>query len=77
MYDHDIIIIGAGISGLTCAKILSDNNKKYLLLESQPDVGGRMSTDLVGDHQLDRGFQVFIKGYPLYDAVTDVKQHLW
>ena len=74
MYDHDIIIIGAGVSGLTCAKILSDNNKKYLLLESQSDVGGRMSTDLVGDHQLDRGFQVFIKGYPLYDAVIDVKQ---
>ncbi len=74
MYDHDIIIIGAGVSGLTCAKILSDNNKKYLLLESQSDVGGRMSTDLVGDHQLDRGFQVFIKGYPLYDAVTNVKQ---
>ena len=74
MYDHDIIIIGSGVSGLTCAKILNDNNKKFVLYESQPQVGGRMSTDLVGEHKLDRGFQVFIKGYPLYKSLLDVDQ---
>ena len=74
MFDHDIIIIGSGVSGLSCAKILNDNNKKFVLYESQPEVGGRMSTDFVGEHKLDRGFQVFIKGYPLYDDVSDVDQ---
>ena len=47
MFDHDIIIIGSGVSGLSCAKILNDNNKKFVLYESQPEVGGRMSTDFV------------------------------
>ena len=74
MFDHDIIIIGSGVSGLSCAKILNDNNKKFVLYESQTQVGGRMSTDLVGEHKLDRGFQVFIKGYPLYNDVSDVDQ---
>ncbi len=40
----DIIIIGAGASGLMAARILSAKGKKILLLEARDRVGGRIET---------------------------------
>jgi hypothetical protein len=62
--DADVIIIGAGLAGLTAAKVLKEAGKLVLVLESSDGVGGRVRTDEVDGFLLDRGFQVFLTAYP-------------
>ena len=59
-----IVIIGAGIAGLTCAKYLKDKGVEALILEASYGVGGRVRTDTVDGFKLDRGFQVLLTSYP-------------
>ena len=59
-----IHIIGAGISGLTAAKVLEKKGFYPVVLEATDRVGGRVKTDVVNDHQMDHGFQVLLTGYP-------------
>ena len=59
-----IVIIGAGIAGLTCAKYLKDSGIEALVLEASDGVGGRVRTDIVEGFKLDRGFQVLLTSYP-------------
>lgn len=59
-----IVIIGAGVAGLTCAKYLKDNGIEALVLEASSEVGGRVKTDSVQGFKLDRGFQVMLTSYP-------------
>ena len=66
-----VIIIGAGLAGLACARSLSGRGLSCTILEASDDVGGRVRTDRVDGFQLDRGFQVFLSGYPEASAVLD------
>lgn len=66
-----IIIIGAGIAGLTCAKYLKDRGVDALILEASDGVGGRVRTDDVNGFKLDRGFQVFLTAYPEAQKLLD------
>ncbi len=59
-----IVIIGAGIAGLTCAKYLKDVGIDATILEASDAVGGRVRTDIVDGFKLDRGFQVLLTAYP-------------
>ena len=59
-----IVIIGAGVAGLTCAKYLKDKKIDALILEASDGVGGRVRTDVVEGFRLDRGFQVLLTSYP-------------
>jgi phytoene dehydrogenase-like protein len=59
-----IVIIGAGIAGLTCAKYLKDKGIEATILEASFGVGGRVRTDIVDGFKLDRGFQVLLTSYP-------------
>lgn len=76
MTQHDVIIIGAGLAGLSCALELKAHGLTPLLLEASDDVGGRVRTDKVEGFLLDRGFQVLLTAYPEarrlldYDALT-------
>ena len=40
----DVVIIGAGISGLGCAAALSANGVSVLVFEARDDIGGRLAT---------------------------------
>ncbi len=59
-----IVIIGAGVAGLTCAKYLKDKGIEALILEASDGIGGRVRTDVVDGFKLDRGFQVMLTEYP-------------
>lgn len=60
-----IIIVGAGLAGLTCAKELLAQGQQVLLLEQADRAGGRVRTDMHEEgYRLDRGFQVLFKAYP-------------
>lgn len=39
---YDVIIVGAGPSGLSAAKILAQNNKKVLVLEKNSIIGPKV-----------------------------------
>ena len=58
------LIIGAGLAGLACARRLTNAGFTCTVLEASDGIGGRVRTDRVEGFQLDRGFQVFLAGYP-------------
>ena len=62
--DADVIIIGAGVSGLACAITLKEAGLKPLVLEKSNRTGGRVSTDTIGRYRIDRGFQILLSSYP-------------
>ncbi len=60
----DAVIVGAGLTGLSCAQRLCDAGLTCRIVEASDDVGGRVRTDEFGGFLLDRGFQVFLTAYP-------------
>jgi hypothetical protein len=62
--NFDVIIIGAGLSGLAAAITLQTAGREVLVCEAGEDAGGRVRTDLLEGFRLDRGFQVLFTAYP-------------
>ncbi|WP_373056543.1 FAD-dependent oxidoreductase [Zunongwangia sp. H14] len=62
--DYKINIVGAGLSGLTAARILEANGYYPAIYDKAEKPGGRLQTDIVEGYQLDRGFQVLLSAYP-------------
>jgi monoamine oxidase len=61
MKNLDTLIIGAGVSGLTCGINLLDNNyKDFLIFEALDRIGGRCHTVNYADSFLEYGAQVNI-----------------
>jgi NADPH-dependent 2,4-dienoyl-CoA reductase/sulfur reductase-like enzyme len=56
--DADVIIIGAGLSGLSCGLRLQQAGIKPILLDAADRPGGRIASDHREGFLLDRGFQV-------------------
>ena len=54
----DVVIVGAGMSGLTAARVLSDAGKSVIILEARDRVGGRtLSRELANGFVVDMGGQ--------------------
>jgi phytoene dehydrogenase-like protein len=60
-----VIIVGAGLAGLTCARVLAESGVAVTLFEASDGLGGRVRTDAVDGFLLDRGFQVYFTSYPV------------
>jgi prolycopene isomerase len=66
--DYDVIVIGGGLSALTCGFILARDKKRVLIIEKNPFVGGVCSSYERDGFIFDRGPQVFpsfSKGFQL------------
>jgi phytoene dehydrogenase-like protein len=68
----DVVIVGAGLAGLACARELTGRGLDVVLLEGSDAVGGRVRSDLVDGFTLDRGFQVLNTGYPELPRFVDL-----
>jgi phytoene dehydrogenase-like protein len=68
-----ILIVGAGLAGLNCAKTLYQNGQPVLVLEASDHLGGRVWSDEVDGFVLDHGFQVLLDSYPETQAALDYK----
>jgi phytoene dehydrogenase-like protein len=70
-HEHDVIIVGAGLAGLSAAVWLRDAGIRATVLEASDGVGGRLRTDKVDGYLLDRGFAVHNPGYSEAPKVLD------
>ena len=60
----DVLIVGAGLAGLCCARELQAKGVNFQILEASDGIGGRVRTDEHEGFLLDRGFQVLLTAYP-------------
>lgn len=60
----DAIVVGAGLSGLVCARRLIDGGARVAVLEARDRVGGRLCGGRVGDMVVDFGGQWMTPGQP-------------
>jgi phytoene dehydrogenase-like protein len=70
----DVIVVGAGLAGLCCARELHAAGLEVLVLERGDTPGGRVRTDAVDGFMLDRGFQVLLTAYPEARRVLDYER---
>jgi len=70
----DVLIIGAGLAGLCCARRLQEGGVSFQIIEASDGIGGRVRTDELDGFLLDRGFQVLLTAYPEAQRVLDYSQ---
>ncbi len=61
--ETEVLVVGAGLAGLSCAKILDEAGLDVHVVEASDGIGGRVRTDETDGFLLDRGFQVILTAY--------------
>ena len=76
MAHYDVVIVGAGHNGLTCACYLAKAGRKVLVLERRHIVGGAVCTqdDLIPGYRLDVGSSAHIMIH-LTPVLRDLELH--
>ena len=65
-YDADVLILGAGMSGISAAKSLHENGvNSFLILEARDRIGGRMRSEEFGGIRVELGEQ-WIYGFHMH-----------
>ena len=59
----DVVVIGAGMAGLTAARTLAEAGRRVTVLEAAPRIGGRIFTTRAGEEIIELGAE-FIHGKP-------------
>lgn len=70
--DVDVVVVGAGLAGLQCARTLEAADLRVRVLEAADAVGGRVRTERVDGFLVDRGFQLLNPAYPAVARWVDV-----
>ncbi|HLN79275.1 MAG TPA: NAD(P)/FAD-dependent oxidoreductase [Nocardioidaceae bacterium] len=68
----DVVVVGAGLAGLTCARELERRGLDVVVLERSDAVGGRVRTDVIEGYRCDRGFQLLNPAYPAVKQLVDL-----
>lgn len=55
MTRFDTVVVGAGIAGLTAARLIAQAGQRVVVLEARDRIGGRVFTDRTGTHPVDCG----------------------
>ena len=64
----DVLVIGAGVAGLACARALAAAGVAVRVVDKGRGVGGRMATRRLGGHGFDTGAQFFTARTPAFAA---------
>lgn len=68
-----VLIVGAGLSGLACARVLAEKKVPFQIIEATNSVGGRVKTEVTPEgFRLDEGFQVLLDSYPELKNCVDL-----
>jgi phytoene dehydrogenase-like protein len=62
--DVDVVVVGAGLAGLSCARHLMNRSVSFIIFEADDRIGGRLKTDVLDGFLLNHGFQVLQTAYP-------------
>lgn len=66
-----VVIIGAGLAGLACARSLQHAGRNIVILEANSEVGGRVRHERISGFTCDLGFQVILDSYTSLRAHAD------
>lgn len=69
--DVDVLIVGAGVAGLTCAQTLKHAGREPVVLEKSRGVGGRCATRRVEGQPVDHGLSFLHGTDPAFLAEID------
>lgn len=69
-----IVVVGAGVAGLVCARTLLRAGHEVVVLEASDGVGGRVRSHVVDGFLLERGFQVLFTAYPAVRRQVDYER---
>lgn len=72
MSNPKVAIVGAGITGLSCARHLQKAGVPFHLFEAEDRVGGRVRTEQRDGYLVDVGFQVFLESYEEFGELLDI-----
>jgi predicted NAD/FAD-dependent oxidoreductase len=67
----DVLIIGAGLSGLMAAGALQDQGRRVTLVDKGRSVGGRLATRRIGPGRADHGAQFFTVRSPKFQEQVE------
>ena len=70
----DVLIVGAGLAGLSAALNLQAAGKEVLVIESSYRAGGRVASDVIDGFICDRGFQLINAKYPALQELDVIKE---
>ncbi len=62
--NNPVVVIGAGLAGLSAALEIQKAGREVIVLEAAERAGGRVQSDLIDGFTCDRGFQLINAKYP-------------
>lgn len=68
---HPVVVVGAGIAGVACARLLADAGVAVSVLDRGHRVGGRMASRTIGGRPVDLGASYFTVSDPSFEIVVD------
>lgn len=68
---YDVLVVGAGISGLLAARALGERGLRVVVLDKGRGVGGRMATRRLEGGAFDHGAQFFTARDPQFQALVE------